>query len=77
MSAPRVPRRGEFWRHYKGDLYEIVGTGLDADSGDAIVIYVRPSLLADPELYKRQLGVFLGSTDDHRPRFVFERSATT
>lgn len=75
----RVPRPGEGWRHTKSNrLYEIAGTGHATDTGKAVVIYRNWGHLTeqerdDPQLWVRDLAEFLGWTEDHRRRFVFER----
>jgi hypothetical protein len=70
----RMPRPLECWRHHKGDLYEIVGTGLDAETGDAKVYYRRAGEWSfDRMIYDRPLHRFLGYTEAHEPRFKFER----
>ena len=73
------PKRGEGWRHYKGGLYEIVGTGHDEASGNAIVIYTDYMwpLAQAPSLWSRPLSVFLGFTEDKKRRFQFEREPGT
>lgn len=77
----QMPKPGEGWRHYKGShmsLYEIVGCGIDTESGNAVVVYRHYGTQYGEEkdmLYSRPLSVFLGSTDDHKRRFSFEREA--
>lgn len=73
----KLPLRGQMWRHYKGELYEIIGTGIDTESGSAVVVYWLPTTLAqderDPKLFSRRLDIFLGYTADHKHRFKLER----
>ncbi len=76
----RMPKPGEGWRHYKGgpdSLYVIIGTGYHTETNDAVVVYQAYSwsLALPPTLFVRPLSVFLGTTDEHKPRFEFERRA--
>jgi hypothetical protein len=66
-----MPQSGEAWRHYKGGLYIIVGIATDTASGNPTVVYREFSGAAS--LYVRDLSVFLGSTEDHKRRFLLER----
>lgn len=72
----RMPIQGQCWRHYKGgckSLYEIVGTGWHTETNDAIVVYKEAGTTSP--LFVRPLSVFLGTTDEHKPRFDFERES--
>ena len=77
LAETRLPKRGEGWRHYKGGLYEIVGTGHDEASGEAVVIYTDYmwALTEAPNLWVRPLHVFLDFTEAKERRFCFEREA--
>jgi hypothetical protein len=72
-AETRLPKRGEGWRHYKGGLYEIVGTGHDTETGRAVVIYTDYGweLVQAPNLWSRPLDVFLGLADREERRFTF------
>ena len=74
-AETRFPKRGEGWRHHKGTLYEIVGTGYDEATGSSVVIYMdyQWGFTQAPALWSRTLEVFMGMTDDRKRRFRFER----
>lgn len=69
--------RGEIWRHHKGDLYKIVGTGFDEATQKAVVVYqiLTWGVGEEPALWVRALDVFLGLADVDKPRFKFEHEA--
>jgi hypothetical protein len=64
-----MPKAGEAWRHYKLELYEIVGTGHDAETGQATVTYKRYNGRLD-DLWTHKLSDFLALTADHKQRFT-------
>lgn len=67
-----LPKKGQFWQHYKGNLYEIIGLGFHIDTNDAIVVYRRAitdSQQCEGPLFARPLSMFLSTTSDHEPRF--------
>lgn len=71
-SSAATPAHGDKWRHFKGDLYEVVGTGLDHDGHRVVVYRLAQTADADPmfdHLHTRKLWEFLGSTTEHQPRF--------
>ena len=79
----KMPEAGEGWRHYKRDLYRVVGLGYD-EQGTAVVVYTpwEWSLASPPPIYTRKLGTWFDEIDifedadgkRHRcARFVFER----
>lgn len=58
---------GQVWRHYKGDLYEIIDVGYYEPTGEMVVLY-RPKDGGAP--WVRPLGNFLGKSETHSDRFV-------
>lgn len=72
----RMPATGEGWRHYKGDLYTVVGIARD-ESGNVCVVYTNAlwGLIQFPPLYTQPLGRFLQDVENDKPRFRFEREA--
>lgn len=72
----RMPATGEGWRHYKGNLYTIVGLARD-DEGHAVVVYTEYNwgLAQLAPLYSQRLGRFLQEVENGAPRFVFSHKA--
>lgn len=70
----RMPSSGEGWRHYKGNLYTVIGMAHD-DKGDATVVYTPYgwSLIQLPPIYTQCLGRFVRHVKHGVPRFTFER----
>ena len=66
------------YRHYKGGEYDVLGTVLDSETEERVVLY-RPRY-GDRELWVRPLAMFLESVEVDRksvPRFTLleERTA--
>lgn len=56
MSAD-VPRQGQFWRHAKGGLYEVIAVGKMESDQSPVVIYQREGGTGD--VWVRPLANFL------------------
>jgi hypothetical protein len=75
-AETRLPQPGEGWRHYGGQLYQIVGNGHDTETGRAVVVYMEWgwSLAQPPNLWSRPLDSFMGFVlDAKKRRFQFDR----
>ena len=71
MSAP-VPG---IYRHYKGSLYEVLGTAQHSESEEQVVVY--RALYGDYGLWTRPLEMFAETVtiDGHvQPRFALEKA---
>lgn len=71
MSAP-VPG---IYRHYKGSLYEVLGTAQHSESEEPLVVY--RALYGDYGLWVRPLAMFTESVtkEGHaQPRFALEKA---
>jgi hypothetical protein len=74
MPPPLI--RPGVYRHFKGNLYEVVGVAQLVDSPDWFVVY-RP-LYGDRELVVRPYAEFTGTVNREgreRPRFEFIQDA--
>ena len=59
-----IPRAGEFYKHFKGKLYQIVAIAKDADTMDSRVIY--QALYDTFQIYDRSLADFMSKVDKEK-----------
>ena len=77
MEKRDIPRPGEFYRHFKNRLYQIIAVAYDAETEQKVVVY--QALYGDYRVWVRPLENFLSRTDREKypeasQEWRFERS---
>ncbi len=66
-----LPRPGQVYRHFKGNIYRIIALANHSETGETLVIYKRDD--EEEKAYARPLDMFMSEVDKKKYPYVAEK----
>lgn len=68
-SQNNVPKIDSMWRHYKGNVYKVIGHGICVDKIELLIIYKR-SDVENADTWVRSLSNWMQTVETGEARFL-------
>lgn len=66
-----LPRAGQVYRHFKGNIYRVIAIADHSETGETLVIYKRDD--EEEKAYARPLDMFMSEVDRKKYPYVTEK----